>query len=503
MDKIKETLNRHQVFWSVVGVVALLGLVAWILAISSLASQTKKFGNDVTTNLGIPRNIGTEVDRHPNKKNAEQVEQQADEDRQTIRDLWKQVYEKQQEAVFVWPKRDPAYPNRIGFDDGFILAVQKLKPGQELPPAYLDFVLNEGRKWFTELVERTKLGVDKAHPMTGAPEKLTFDDKAVDEVNKRHFDFPLRPSTQRALYAMEDYWVLEALCESLIAANASASGKYNAVVDQVNAMRIGANAADDHPGGIKENRIKRFSVAAGAGNLNIDDNQANNTSTNDSDGNKPTADQLLKDKRYVDAQRVPQSWNQEPMKEYRLMPFELDLSVDQRKLSQLLAALANSPLPLKVMEVRLDPAAAGRGGRQAAPRVAAGTGGDKDTGTRHHRRYVIAGVAYLIKPVDYEYLGLPKPEPPPELPAEGIVGNPDATTSGDGGEDALARQTGATGQATGNNASSSGNSTGPAPTGGAAPASNGSQPTGSEPSTNPGSAPPTTSETTTVPTAVP
>ena len=49
-------------------------------------------------------------------------------------------------------------------------------------------------------------------------------------------------------------------------------------------------------------------------------------------------------------------------KQYNRMPFELMLTIDQRYIDRLLVAFRNSPLPMEVQEVRINPQSGGGGG---------------------------------------------------------------------------------------------------------------------------------------------
>jgi hypothetical protein len=65
-------------------------------------------------------------------------------------------------------------------------------------------------------------------------------------------------------------------------------------------------------------------------------------------------DAVLRHGRYVDAHGMPVGYNQPaPFAEFKIMPFEMRLVIDQRKISDLLSNCANSPLPVEVQQVSI------------------------------------------------------------------------------------------------------------------------------------------------------
>ena len=60
----------------------------------------------------------------------------------------------------------------------------------------------------------------------------------------------------------------------------------------------------------------------------------------------------LKHLRYVDAKGNPLGYSApEPFAEFKIMPFEMHLLMDQRKIPDFLASCANSPIPVEVRQV--------------------------------------------------------------------------------------------------------------------------------------------------------
>ena len=87
-------------------------------------------------------------------------------------------------------------------------------------------------------------------------------------------------------------------------------------------------------------------------------------------------DEMLKDGRYVDDKGVPlHATAAAPFAEYNLMAFKLTVVADEQHWDRLLIELCNSPLPLEVREVRLNPASKAASRAIAERRLA--TGGRK------------------------------------------------------------------------------------------------------------------------------
>ena len=125
---------------------------------------------------------------------------------------------------------------------------------------------------------------------------------------------------------------------------------------------------------------------------------------------------------------------------YLLMPFDLEVSIDDRYVDRLLVAMRNSVLPLEVQQVRINPvnanmAAMGYGGgggggadhgggmtpliaQQMANRGAGPAGGAAgQVATSRYITVEVRGVAYLLTPPN-----LQKTEAPGgAAPAEGVT----------------------------------------------------------------------------------
>jgi hypothetical protein len=135
-------------------------------------------------------------------------------------------------------------------------------------------------------------------------------------------------------------------------------------------------------------------------------------------------DAWLKDGRFVGPTGKPllaKDLQDPPVKEYRLMAFRMNLTVDELRWDRLLLELANSPLPLEVREVRINVASdsngdAGHGGQRRPQQP------ESDKGPVRNISLELRGVAYLINPPNAQSLGLT--DEAPAAPTTGTLTAP-------------------------------------------------------------------------------
>ena len=132
----------------------------------------------------------------------------------------------------------------------------------------------------------------------------------------------------------------------------------------------------------------------------------------------------------------------QPYSEFKMMPISMKLHMDQRKISKLLVACVNSPMPIEVRRVRIRPGAGEsyskpeQRQRQARPApvevivagpwmfadparsAVAGSGGEEGGAGSYEIPVEIQGIIYIYNPPDLNTLGTgTAAEKPAETPA--------------------------------------------------------------------------------------
>jgi hypothetical protein len=465
MDKVKqilEVLRKHH-FWILCGLGALVGLIVWQMSTSSLDSDFQKNSQSVGSKLKQVEDIGR--DASIAHKNWQEVK---DKETETLKEVvgkrWQDLYAEQKEKVFKW------LPNLNAED------VAKLEaPGEysrELIDAYTEAIRSAPQQ-LTQIVdapppEAVPVGVAgaAAPAPAGKQYKLSWSAESLDTI-RQSFDWVTQASTLIVRQAQEEFWVYKALCEVIREVNKLPGSEVP--IRQIIDMKIAYLAVEDSPGGSNgsEKRIDSI-IQAASGDAAAPAPAATGDTTTAvkpvlKDRLKPTntggplfggggaaspgaKDDEWKRFRYVkptnplastgDPIREPAEYDQMvKTAKYLLMPFDLEVSIDDRYVDRLLVQMRNSVLPLEVQQVRVNPvnATTGFGGAagtygggehgggvvmaRGPQQIAGGAAGQVPTS-----RYInveLRGVAYLLTPPN---LNQPSSDAPAETaPGEGAT----------------------------------------------------------------------------------
>jgi hypothetical protein len=219
------------------------------------------------------------------------------------------------------------------------------------------------------------------------------------------------PTTLKVLYAQEEIWVLQAICQAIAMANEGSTGPHDATVTTIEQMLVGYLAAEERPNGAGEpGRITRVTqavaatggygstastaptpdaaaggeatlgVAAGAlqrpprpdmvsagssrGGYGGSGGYGSTGSDTAAAAAAPSTDpkDYLNDWRYVTDKSKPLDHTEVATPgapgtfyEYRLMPWRVRMTVDGRQWDKLLVMFRNTELPLEIKQVRVNP----------------------------------------------------------------------------------------------------------------------------------------------------
>ena len=292
------------------------------------------------------------------------------------------------------------------------------------------------------------------------------------------FNWRTTPSTRQVLLAQEELWVYGLLCDVIAKTNTGSLGMYNSPVPIVIRLSIGYPAAEANLGGSGEGRIATVSVAAGGGlggggmgSMGMPSGGPSGPGGPGSGGG-PTAsagrpahprfssesgaggggsgmmpggsssgppgpgapaasgaadDSALLNWVYCDSSGKPLTAEElessEDSKMFRMMPFQMEVRIDQRKIDSLLVELARAALPIDVRQVRINArAAVGGGGSDSdagmsqqpmSMQLSSGMGGAAGSGTsdnlslrQHDVTLELRGLIGLMQSPDKTVLGI-------------------------------------------------------------------------------------------------
>ena len=308
-----------------------------------------------------------------------------------------------------------------------------------------------------------------------------------------------RPTTTQVRLAQEDLWVYEALLRIIAKTNETATSQYNAAVKSIQSLEIGQRAA----GAFAQSRVSGARAGAmgrsgGSGEGMYEEAGSEGMAADSgaemaampgpgmgmggmegaSDyggaggtvGSTGSAEERIKSQlinyRYVDRNGMPLAATASPpFAEFKMMPVRMLLVVDQRRVANLLINCANSPMPVVVWQVGLNPGKGGTlnlgtagsgmegayggafgGGLGGMPmgggdRYGEGTGASGYMGggptaqnrgqqTTYDMPIEIQGIIYVFNPPDREKLGTGSAGEEAPMPPSGAPAIPPAAAPG-------------------------------------------------------------------------
>ncbi len=424
MDKLKEywEIAKKQHFWILCGLAILAPLIASVIANNHLS---KVYGEQkskiITTNAKLDQLIGGE---HANDEWVKHVEEETERLRTNVLHAWDALY-KQQQSALKWPsglQADfiAAFSKPAANDDP-----RALEPLCERYQNYVKTELSHMADIVKAEWDPGQGGGGAGHEHPGAHHggQGAAGDAAVnpDEPKKTYivdwdpadqerlvaaYDWQDPPSPLDVRYAQEELWVLEAICKAIDRTNVGATGDFDAVVREIHETLIGYDATNKFPLGEGSGRIERsHKTGPGAGQVVQQPNPQGGPPTAVLEPKRPMRHRTteegalgghfrppgrgfalgnpnaaqpgvpagpadpeawLKDGRYVDSKGKPllgSEWAALTSPEYNQMAFKLTIVADEQRWQKLLVEFCNSPLPLEVREVRINPSDREEGGR--------------------------------------------------------------------------------------------------------------------------------------------
>ncbi len=460
MDKLKLVLDflKKYVFWFIFAGTIILVLVCWWMSTASLAKSFQQEQVKIKKKFEEVKAIEDDK-QHPTQDFIKAVSEKNQKMKEGVLEVWKTLYYAQQEEN-PWPEMlgkefknlDPnkeiredlreKYQNYIrGYFPSLFKIIDMRHPpetgeaggggGGNAAPALIRQLFRPG----------PQLGRRSSEVTVDNPDwvgTVDWDEKDRQRLEDR-FNWAARPDSDVIRLRQEDLWVYKTLLQVIRETNSEGNSEHlQANVKRIEWIEIGADAIGSW---LKADQSV-FRPGEAAGQASPSDTRAapsRETAAQDS------KDQLLKD-RYVDDKGVPlDATANQPYSEFKMMPISMKLHMDQRKISKLLVACVNSPMPIEVRRVSIQRVASElleSGGTAAASPTSPsrdynrrtldvrgssrptgpGGGGEEGGAGSYDIPVEIQGIVYIYNPPDLNTLGTgTAAEKPAETPAGGAA----------------------------------------------------------------------------------
>lgn len=373
-------------FWILAALAPLLLMPPLFIGTGSLRSKIAAQRAQIEAKIGQARAV-TALKPHPNEKWLAKIDADTEAvSRETI-DEWRRFWHSQQ-ALRVWPRE---------LGDPFLNAIATLKPGGQLDrQSRLEYEQRAPR-----LVQGlpARMGVENkmleapagaagaprpaTQQVSGRGPVLTWNPESQQRLyNGFIWKRTEPPSTTQILLLQENIWVYGLFCDRLggFVQKSGATGAHDSPLTFVDELKVGFAAISQTGGG----RGPRITVpkAAGPGapeaaampepqpgadaggqplwnplfSVDAGGPRADAAPIDQPGGPAPDPNRNFI---YVDFTGKPLSAADldatKAMQMVHLVPFVLRVTIDQRQLDRLLVALATSPIPIDVREVRVNP----------------------------------------------------------------------------------------------------------------------------------------------------
>ncbi|MGA2063704.1 MAG: hypothetical protein ABSG86_01985 [Thermoguttaceae bacterium] len=391
MEKIRPILAalKKHLFWVLSGILVLVCLTTWLMATSQLSTKFEARSRQLNSRFNEVRS--TITDNHPNEEGIRKVRDLHGKLGEDVFAAWGYLYEQQrrQNPLPAVVKQMPGFEEEFEKRWGPLEKFDPNDPKNEMEPKYRDGYANRIKEHFptlTAMIDRRYVPEDtgggaKPPGPRGTPEKapavqpvgtVWWEDADWKKTEERFTRGTTTPSTIEVLLAQEDLWVYEALLRVIRNSNNSSADPANYVkpanhkmapVKRIMAMQIGQDAVASWQA--SDQSVIRLPAAGAEGGAKggpaaggVPPGPSGPRSGTQRGGPMGTAAGSGRPGalagRYVDDQGKPLTDpTQQPYAEFRMMPINLRVVIEQNQIPKLLAECANSNMPIEVRKVRL------------------------------------------------------------------------------------------------------------------------------------------------------
>jgi hypothetical protein len=481
MEKMRTFMvwARRNHFWFLSAATALAGLITWYLSAKTLSDQYTSNESRVKNVKSKLNEIGSFMN-HPNEEYEAGMQRLISSRRDSVRNAWNRKWTLLRDRL-KWPREDLGEEFYDAVSDK--LPIERVDKEDvdaiefHLREQYRDFIKKEvprlaeivGARWVIEdrvdggFGGDARLGGMRALQGGHDDEETVVDwfpDNQKDLIDN-HFDWSHQqdnvPTSLQVLYAQEDLWVLDALLKIIKETNAGVTLKSQAAVKRIEHIHLGKNvagpivatAATDAEGGaapgmnpgMAPNQFRGMGAAGGMRGMGAMGAMGAMGGMRGMGGMDQGIAVDPADGRYVDRNYQPLSADDLRsaaaaddaesafLAVAKRMPINMRVSIDQRRIPELLVACANSVLTVEIRQLRFAGEEGSSGGGAARGMAAGGPmgaeafgGGFGGGGMRRAMArpgadgslretltwdvpIEIYGIIYIYNPVDLDKLG--------------------------------------------------------------------------------------------------
>jgi hypothetical protein len=391
MDQLKVILKQLQKyhFWLLSVVAIIAGMTGTMLAARSLTAAYTEGIVKIVARFKALGDIRS-TDPYPNNLWKQAVEKLNGQEQTRVRKAWDMVYD-EQKTLLVWP---------ADLKDDFLKFVNDNPQKADIPPRYReryrDYIKNEFPR-LLKIIDASPLADAKAN-VAGRTAKdanepaheyrVVWDKMNEDEIRKT-LDWGDVPSSAEVRRAQEDLWVYAALLT--IIKNVNDEHQFTTPVREILKIEIGKPAA--------------VAFEADQGPLHIIHLAAAESPPPTSAPPPPAeaaAEKAADEGRYVDENGKQLGPGLSENAEFKRMPVFLRIKIDQREILRFLVECANSPLPVEVRQLRINPSKSSSNSPSSptgGPKAAASEGASYDVPLELH------GIIYIYNKPNTAKLG--------------------------------------------------------------------------------------------------
>ena len=403
MDQVRTILRVmwQQRFWLLTSIGVLIASLCWMLAAKSVDEEYAKKKSEISGKVTAMRSLaGVPVHGNPRVNEVELA--RTKDIRDSVQVLWEELYQRQGEQVLKWP---------AVLGDEFVNYIDGRQFGSSIRSDLRDLYDNYIKDRFDgllEIVEAKKLfdpsaageGVIGGEMLAGmrggggyghggemgGPGMMPIEEEDylvqwLDQGRvQQELSFPSRPRAMQIWVTQEDLWVYETLLNVIANTNKAkgATRPDNTAIRAIVALEVGreaalaatatgnilmpAGGAAGGYGGEMGGEMGGYGREGGGGEMGAYGRGGEmGGGYGGEGGDESSIDAMLVAGRYVDDAGQPVADLESAGAQFRRLPVHMTLLMDQRWLPTVLVECANSPLPIEVTCVRVNPEQSGQG----------------------------------------------------------------------------------------------------------------------------------------------
>ncbi len=379
MDQLKvilKQLQKHH-FWLLCVAAMITSLVGWSMARKSLSAVYEQQKSAINAKFSSLKGL-RDLPDHPNSSWKQGIAELTEQEKKTVGSTWEKIYNEQTQLL-KWPpelgEKFLEFVNASPPDAEFVLKFRETyqrRIPEEFPKllTIVDAASSEGSK--PQAAAKAPAGKPPAGAAADAHEPKVFWEGKSQQHVKQSLEFLEMPTSLQVRQTQENLWVYQAILRIINAVNGA--DEYTSSVKRILVIDIGKEAAEAFAAGMADGHIEHLVAAAGVAAAAV--------AQPPGDAGAASAPKGADEGRYVDADGKRLASAAAATAQFKRMPIFLRLVVDQRHIPELLVACANSPLPVEVRQLRINPdreggkSASASGGSQASSRGAGNKAGE-------------------------------------------------------------------------------------------------------------------------------